>query len=267
MKVKNWKRKIGATLVAAGLWFPHAATAANIPLADPSFETYTIATNIAAGSQYAYAPAYRPTSAWVDDQDSPGSAYVQDNKDSNWLYTSAYGEKPTNETPANKRGTPRNGNQAMHGFFKYSTQEVAAVFEAGKTYTFSLYAQGDIRASIDTSGADSAVFLYLFNGNQPFSEANSVATHAYKYTTGDFLLRTASDTQADSLAKWRQVSLSLTVPNGAPYIGAPIGVGFYLGSRVAVDDASLAVVPEPGTLMLVSIAGVSLLALARRKSV
>lgn len=52
-----------------------------IALGDPSFEAFVVP-----ASGYAYADSYRPTSAWIDDQDSPGG-YVQDDANSNWLYS------------------------------------------------------------------------------------------------------------------------------------------------------------------------------------
>ena len=55
----------------------------------------------------------------------------------------------------------------MHGLANYSAQETSAVFEAGRTYTFSLYAQNDELLN-DTNG----VFMYIFDGNVPFSDAN-----------------------------------------------------------------------------------------------
>src|SRR5262245_48203227 len=128
MKVTNWTKKLSAAIVAAGIWVPGVAQAINIPLGDPSFETYVVP---ARGYAYAADPlgAYRvnpaPLSAWVDDLDSP-VGYTQDNGVSNWLYSSAYAEATT----FTKRPAPRTGNQAMHGLFNYSAQETTAVFQA-----------------------------------------------------------------------------------------------------------------------------------------
>src|SRR4029079_11908049 len=101
---------------------------------------------VPAAPGYAYAAAtaeaplpYRPTSAWVDDLNSP-AGYTQDDFDSNWLYTAAYRE--TRAT--HRRAAPRTGVQAMHGLFNYNAQVTTSVFEAGKSYTFSVWAQGDI---------------------------------------------------------------------------------------------------------------------------
>ncbi len=91
MKVSNWRRKLIASIIAGGALAHGAAYAVNIPLGDPSFEDYTVP----ASPGYAYAAppfgSYRPTSAWVDDLDSP-PGYTQDDGDSNWLYDAAYGE-------------------------------------------------------------------------------------------------------------------------------------------------------------------------------
>ena len=91
MKVTKPLKGLAAALIAAGIRVPSACRAGSIPLGDPSFEDYVVPTAVG----YAYAgPAgsgYRPTSAWVDDLDSP-SGYTQDDAASNWLYNSAYGE-------------------------------------------------------------------------------------------------------------------------------------------------------------------------------
>jgi hypothetical protein len=197
MKIGNWLKSVPAALVAAGLAIPNVAYAVSIPLGDSSFEAYAVP---AAG--YAYANAYRPTSAWVDDLDSP-PGYTQDNATSNWLYSAAYGE--SNAT--SRRPAPRTGNQAMHGLGNYSAQEAAAVFEAGKTYTFSVYAQGDIDATVGAGSAGSSrVFLYMFDGSQPFSEANSLIFKRYAPDTGDFVNRNPAWTAAESQAAWQQIS-------------------------------------------------------------
>ena len=200
MKVTNWCKKLSATLVAAGLLAPAASYAVDIPLGDPSFEAYSVPSR---GYAYAADPlgAYRPTSAWVDDLDNmPG--YTQDDGVSNWLYTSAYAEA----TVFTKRPAPRTGNQAMHGLFNYSAQETSAVFEAGRTYTFSLWAQNDELLN-ETNG----VFLYLFDGTVPFSDANSLAGTLFE---GTIPKRGAGMTAAQSQANWAQLSVSHIVAPG-----------------------------------------------------
>ncbi len=263
MRIKNWCRKLAAALLAAGIWVPSMAYAVNIPLGDPSFEDYVVPP--ASGYAYAAPPpagvAYRPTSAWVDDLDSP-PGYTQDNHSSNWLYDSAYGES----SAAHRRAAPRTGNQAMHGNFRYSAQETTAVFEAGKTYTFSIYAQGDIDATIGAGTAGSSrVFLYLFDGAVPFSEANSLLFKRYAPDTGDFINRDPLWTPAQSQAAWQQISLSYTPQTGAPEIGHPVGVAFWAAVDAGLDDASLSAVPEPTTIVLVGIGGLALLAFRRRE--
>jgi len=251
MKITNWRRKIAASLVAAGMIAPASAFAIDIPLGDPSFEAYVVP-----GRGYAYAAdplgAYRPTSPWVDDLDNvPG--YTQDDAASNWLYTAAYAEATT----FTKRPAPRTGDQAMHGLFNYSAQETTAVFEAGLTYTFSLWAQNDEDLN-ETNG----VFLYIFDGAVAFSDANSLSGQLHTAINQRGTGMTASESQAN----WTQISVSHTVAAGAPEIGNPVGVGFFLRKDSAVDDASLtAVVPEPATVVLVGLGGVALLASRRRK--
>lgn len=268
MKVTNWKKKVAGALLAAGIYLPSAALADyDIPLADPSFEDYVISTAQLPGAQYAYANAYRPTSAWVDDQEHFSAPYVQDTNPSSWLYTSAYADKPGGAL----RGSPRTGNQAMHGLFRYSTQEVSDVFEAGKTYTFSLFAQGDHNADPNGGNWQSRVFLYIFDGSIPFSEANSLTFARYSPTdsinTGpdDFVNRDpAWDAVQSQTIGWTQISLSHTVLPGAPEIGHPIGVGFWAGDDAGLDDASLSATPEPGTAVLLAAAGLTLLGCRRR---
>jgi len=271
MRITNWCRKLSATLLAAGIWVPSVSYAAtNIPLGDPSFEDYVVPA-FPAGDGFAYAQpiygytgAYRPPttgtpSAWIDDPDSP-PGYTQDDGDSNWLYSSAYAESGSG---ARKRAAPRTGDQAMHGLFNYSGQEAGAVFEANHTYTFSAWAQGDD----DASDASSRVFLYVYDGSVPFSEANSLTFQRFGVDTGDFANRALGMTAAQSQANWTQISLSHYVAAGAPEIGSPVGVAFWIGDDGAVDDATLSVVPEPGTIILVGVGlgGVALIGCRRRK--
>jgi hypothetical protein len=200
--------------------------------------------------------AYRPTSAWVDDLNSP-PGYTQDDNNSNWIYNSAYAEASS----TSRRPAPRTGNQAMHGLFNYNAQVTNAVFEAGGTYTFSLWAQGDINASATSS----RVFLYIFDGSQPFSEANSLVFQRFAPDTGDFINRPPAATPAQSQSLWRQISLSHTVSPGALEIGHPVGVGFWGADDNAVDDATLtSVIPEPTSIILVGIGGLTVLSLRRR---
>lgn len=265
MKVKNWKRAIATSLVAAGCWTPSFAYAANLPLGDPSFEAYVLPTP----GVEAYANAYRPTSAWVGNPDGSGPLDGGANA-SNWLYDSTYAEKTT------LRGAPRTGNQAMHGRGHYSGQESAAVFEAGKTYTFSIHAQGDhnsaiIGNNIDGPGWDSRVWLYMYDGSKPFSEPSSLTYARYspagdRFNRDDFVNRTPGSTPAESRAAWEQISISWTVQPGAPEIGKPIGVAFWAASDACLDDASLSVIPEPSSVLLVSLAGTTLLAARRKRS-
>jgi hypothetical protein len=248
MKITNWCKKLSATLVASGVLAPAASYAVDIPLGDPSFEAFVVPPAVG----YAYADTYRPTSAWVDDLDNP-PGYTQDNASSNWLYDAAYAEVPNNS----RRPSPRTGNQAMHGLFNYSAQETTAVFEAGRTYTFSLWAQND-EVLNDTNG----VFMYIFDGTVPFSDANALAGTLHTAINA----RTVGMTAAQSQANWTQISISHSVAAGAPEIGHPVGVGFFARRDSAVDDASLtSVVPEPGTLILVGLSGLSLLGTRRRE--
>ena len=224
------------------------------PLGDPSFEDYTVP---ARGYAYAADPlgAYRPTSPWVSNLDSP-PGYTQDVSPSNWIYNLAYGES----SALHRRAAPRTGNQAMHGFGYYNAQESSEVFVLGNTYTFSIWAQGDIDATATSSG----VFLYIFDGSVPFSDANSLASQLFTSGAGDFLNRGPAMTAAESQANWTQISLSHTVLPGAPEIGHTVGVGFFIRADGALDDAMLSVVPEPTTGMLLGLGGLAFLARRRR---
>ncbi|HEX6963715.1 MAG TPA: PEP-CTERM sorting domain-containing protein [Lacipirellula sp.] len=233
MRVKHWCKNVAASLIAAGIWLPAHAYAQFLPLSDPGFEDFVVP----ASPGYAYAAPtdaaplpYRPTSAWIDDLSSP-AGYTQDDFDSNWIYDAAYGE--TSEL--HRRAAPRTGDQAMHGLQNYNAQVTGSVFEAGKSYTFSIWAQGDIDATDDSS----RVWLYLFDGAQPFSEANSLSFRRYAPDTGDFSNRDPAASPAQSKAAWTQISLTHTVSLGAPEIGQPIGVGFWIAQDGAVDDATL----------------------------
>lgn len=238
----SWRKCVATALLAAGIWMPSVVRAASIPLGDPSFEDYAIDS---VGNQYAYADAYRPTSAWIDDQDGIGGGN-QDDVVSNWIYTTAY----ANSEPL--RGSPRTGNQALHGFFEYSSQVTSAVFEAGKTYTFSAFAQGDDNAVLNAGNWESRVWLYIFDGNKPFTEANSLIFQRFSPTdsinTGpdNFVNRDPNWDATQSQQAWQQISISWTVQPGAPEIGHLIAVGFFIGVDGAVDDAALTYTTTPG---------------------
>jgi hypothetical protein len=246
MKVTNWRRKLCAALAAAGIWVPGMAFAAIIPLGDPSFEDYVVPSRgyaFAADPGGAYRVSPPPLSAWIDDLDSPpdGSGgpsanYLQDDANSNWLYNAAYAESGV----STKRPSPRTGNQAMHGYANYSAQETSAVFEANRTYTFSIWAQNDEMLN-DTNG----LFLYIFDGTLPFSSANALEEILF---AGPVIpQRTAGMTAAQSQANWAQFSVSHFVAAGAPEIGHTVGVAFFAFQDTAVDDASLSVLPDPPT--------------------
>lgn len=247
MKVRNWVRKIPATLLAAGLFLPGTAYAVDIPLGDPSFQDFSVP---AAG--YAYADAYRPTSAWVDDLNSP-PGYTQDDGSSNWLYSAAYAESTT----YTRRAAPRTGTQAMHGLGRYSAQETGAVFEANRTYTFSIWAQNDVDLN-ESNG----LFMYIFDGNVAFSDGTALA----KSLTTAINTRGANMTAAESQANWTLVSLSHSVSAGASEIGHPIGVGFFARKDTSVDDARLvSEIPEPTTVVLAGLGGIGAMGLRRRR--
>jgi len=252
------RAKLSAAALAVGIFMPDLGQAAPITLGDPSFENFVVQP-LPGGLGYAYSSQYRPTSAWVDDLDHNGSGYVQDDGNSNWLYHSSYAE---GGSTARKRAFPRTGSQAMHGLFHYNAQETSAVFEAQMTYTFSAWAQGDT----DSSTASSRVFLYLFDGSIPFSEANSLKFRRYAVDTGDFLNRPVTASAAESQALWREIILTHTVLPGAPEIGHPIGVGFWMADDGAIDDLSLSVspIPEPATGALLSLGALALLKRKRR---
>jgi hypothetical protein len=239
MKVTNWTKKLRVTLVAAGICVPGAAYAQVIPLGDPGFEAYTVP--VTPGYAYAAPPngSYRPTSAWVDDLDNP-PGYTQDDGVSNWLYNAAYAENPNNS----RRASPRTGNQAMHGLFNYSAQETGALFEANKTYSFSIWAQND-EILDNTNG----LFTYVFDGTIPFSDANALTSDL----TTAINQRQPGMTPAQSQANWTQVTLRHHVRTGAPEIGHPVGVGFFARRDTSVDDASLRVDPIENFLVYLEV--------------
>lgn len=235
MKVTNWRRKLMQGLVAAGVLVPGASYAVNIPLGDPSFDVYTVPTP----PNYAYAippnGSYRPTSPWVDDLDSP-PGFAQDAGGSNWIYNSTYAETAS---ATNKRPAPRTGNQAMHGLDgNFNAQELTNVFEANKTYTFSVWAQNDV--NLDQGDG---LGVYIFDANVPFNplavSGGVLAGNAFTTTVPK---RVTGMSQAQSQANWGLFSITHTVGVGAPEVGHPIGVGFRAFRDTAVDDATLTAV-------------------------
>lgn len=241
MKVTNWRKKIIASIVAGGTLIPSIGYAVDIPLGDPSFETYVVP----APPNYAYAapPAgsYRPTSPWIDDLDNP-VGFTQDNGNSNWIYNSTYAEA----SATNKRPAPRTGNQAMHGLDgNFNAQETAALFQAEKTYTFSVWAQNDVL--LDQSNG---IGLYVFDGNVAFSPANSLSNKQYTTTV---IKRVAAMTAPQSAANWGKITVQHTVFPGAPEIGHPIGVAFSALRDSAVDDATLDFVDSSSILLVLEV--------------
>ncbi|HEX4415303.1 MAG TPA: hypothetical protein VH107_16845 [Lacipirellulaceae bacterium] len=247
MKVTKWWRKMAAAIIAGGAFSPAMVHAISIPLADPSFEAYTVSPHISPATGFAYADTYRPTSGWVDDLDNPQSEYLQDDVHSNWLYNTAYGE----DGPP-FRGTPRTGNQAMHGLAHYSAQKTTTLFAAEKIYTFSIWAQGDNDAVAD----EDHVFLYMFNGNVPFKETGpgTVLFQGFQGGPGGvFANRVTGSSAAQSQANWTKLTITKTLFPGDPAIGQPIGVAFYANRDAAVDDASLDVDDASNHLMILEV--------------
>ena len=250
MKVSNWRKTIVATIMAAGIWIPGVAQAVNIPLLDASFEDYGVGS---VGYAYAKNPIgeYRPTSAWVDDMSSPYGLYTQDDHNSNWLYTTSYAD--TNGRPA-----PKSAGQAMHGHHNYNGQITSAVFQAGVTYTFSIWAQNDVNLN-DQNGA----YLYIFDGTVPFDQSTALVGPLITAINQ----RGALMDSAQSQANWTQISTSYLVPQGSPAIGHLVGVGFFGRRDTAFDDAVLSdsTVPEPASIILIGASGLSLLGIRRRR--
>jgi len=237
MKVTNWRRKLIASLVAAGTLAPAAGYALDIPLGDPSFENYVVPAT--PGYAYAVPPngSYRPTSPWVDDLDSP-PGFQQDAGSSNWIYNSNYAETLS----ASPRPAPRTGNQAMHGLDgNFNGQKLANVFEADKTYTFSVWAQNDVLLD-----QGDGVGLFVFDGNVPFTTTSALGGANFTTTVAH---RTAGMTAAQSQANWGKLSVKYTAFTGDPQVGHPIGVAFRAFRDSAVDDATLTVDPAINSLL------------------
>lgn len=257
MKVTNWCRKMVATILAGGALSPGLVHAVSIPLGDPSFELYDTTPHgnfayAAPDPAHGYTGAYRPTSPWVDDLNSPLSAafvqHTQDDLDSNWLYNNAYAE--LGGSTGHFRGSPRTGTQAMHGLHSYSAQTTTTNFASEKFYTFSIWAQGDA----DAIAADDSVYLYIYNGNIPFKETNALEVKGFQGGPGgSFANRGPTMNATQSKANWTQISITHVVYPDSPEVGKPIGVGFYGQRDAAVDDASLDVDDAANHLLVLEV--------------
>lgn len=159
MKISHWHKVLGASLVACGMLAPEYAAAIDIPLGDPSFEAYVLPNP----GVEAYANTYKTASAWIG---RPGAGNYQNAgpHGSNWLYSATYAEAQA----VTKRAAPRTGTQAMHGRGHINGQTLATTFEAGATYTFSVYAQGDNDSQLlgVPYGWQSRVFLHIYDGSK-----------------------------------------------------------------------------------------------------
>lgn len=280
MKISNWYKVVGASLVACGMLSPQSAMALDIPLGDPSFEAYVLPNP----GVEAYASTYVPTSAWIG---LPGAGNYQNAgpHGSNWLYSATYAEAGA----VTKRPSPRTGNQAMHGRGFISGQKLATTFEAGATYTFSVYAQGDNDSQLlgTPYGWQSRIFLHIYDGSvygndinpsgddlevigensltyneeeynplsseftyfphDRFAPSEPIPPNGTENTPGNFINRPNGATAAQSKAAWQKISVSHLVLPGSPEVGKQIGVAFHAFLDAAVDDASLTKV-GPGDL-------------------
>jgi hypothetical protein len=126
----------------------------------------------------------------------------------------------------------------MHGLDgNFNAQELTNVFEANKSYTFSVWGQND--TVLDQGNG---IGIYIFNGMVPFNHTAGtgyLATNFFQDTA--IPKRTASMTGPQSQANWGLLSVTHTVVAGAPEIGKPIGVAFRGFRDSAVDDARLVV--------------------------
>ena len=157
----------------------------------------------------------------------------------------------------------------MHGFFRYSAQELSATFQGDTQYTLSVWAQGDGNAN-NTDQYANSVYMYIFNADgAPFTEAGSLVFQGFRggaaLGPGVYFVNRAGASNAASLANWTQLSINLSVPGGSPLIGKRIGIGFYVGEDASIDDVTLTSVPEPTSLILVSMAGLSLFGFRRKR--
>jgi len=262
----RFSKQLGLIVMASGLAIPATAYGiATLPLADGGFEDYEI--NASVG--YAYANEYRPTSAWVGNpDDAPGP--VDGGPDaSNWIYDANYAETGS---VLRKRAAPTGGgDQALHGRSHYSGQEAGFVFEPGRTYTFSIWAQGDDDTEFAGAfGWQSTVWMYLYNGSLPFTgveedalafgsfapptpvdENGTVDVNSTMFTPGDFYNRDVNWTQEESQNNWRKISISWTVDsNLSPEAGQPIGVALRLFDDAGADRATLTASSVPEDLRL-----------------
>lgn len=201
MKITNWWKRLATSMVMAGAVSPSLSHAATIALSDPNFEDYKVVLSGTSAVHEIYATldynhqaytvdhttGYRTPngshvqSAWVSNPGFNGaSGYYQDSDGSylgsNYLFRSGTTGSGTRQRPQPRGNTTANLLQAMHGHYAYNGQVApgGAVFEAGKTYKFSVYAQGNQNNSgtygsyINSDGFwGSAVNLYFFDGTNP----------------------------------------------------------------------------------------------------
>jgi hypothetical protein len=134
----------------------------------------------------------------------------------------------------------------MHGLGNYNAQElVGEVFEANKSYSFSIWSQHD--EELDQANG---LFMYLFDGDVLFSDANALSKQLF---TTEINQRQPGMTPAQSKANWTKVTIRHDVFAGATEVGHPIGVGFFARRDTAVDDAELRADPFEDFLMFLEV--------------
>jgi hypothetical protein len=138
--------------------------------------------------------------------------------------------------------------------YAYLKQPTTQTMAAGDTYSLSYYLGGRLDA-VSIAFTD-------------------VTASLYDVTTGDVLNSQTTLKGSLPIGSMTQHTLTYVVPNGASFIGDPIGIRFesagtspYAWSQTAIDTVSLGVshVPEPASVVLLATAIVSLVCYAWRK--
>jgi hypothetical protein len=245
---------VAAVIVALGT-MAIDAQAANITISNPSFETPTVVS----GSSMDVTGSAGTLTGWKDNSENIDTGWWQ-----NWSV----------RNPASGYiGTPPNGSQIASAYGAWWIhQDLATTFQANTTYTLTVSVGRQTRTDynygyycIGLSDASQFRAGLAYTGTSP-DVTHGTDARVSTWSSGAI----SYSNTAPTFGQWITETLTYTTPASGGPVGQPITVWVgtpYLGSRFCEFDNVVltSAVPEPGTLALLAIGLVGVLAYAWRK--